>query len=360
VTPDQADIIQAFYAANIAGNAAFTETLLDDLSGMHDELAALIGKNRPLLSTQIGEVLAHVVEQSHVPGDVADYVAAYGEALYDLGVRDEHYALFGDALMRALEGHSDGALAPQVKDSWTDGWMMFSGIMREAAFGVMHNPDAERIGVSSTSSLDAEPEEVAAQDNSDSIEREAYTLIDEVAHVNEVARQISGVAKQTNLLGLNARIEAARAGNAGKGFAVVATEIKDLASQSGEATKGIYEATRLISDQVNQLLGSLNGSNSHSANSSTSIDDQIILLVTGIEEVGTISQKIGEIASETNMLALNATIEANRAGDKGRGFAVVAGEVKVLAAQTSQSTTEINALVEKLNALAQRLAELAT
>jgi len=262
--------------------------------------------------------------------------------------------------MRALEGHSDGALAPQVKDSWTDGWMMFSGIMREAAFGVMHNPDAERIGVSSTSSLDAEPEEVAAQDNSDSIEREAYTLIDEVAHVNEVARQISGVAKQTNLLGLNARIEAARAGNAGKGFAVVATEIKDLASQSGEATKGIYEATRLISDQVNQLLGSLNGSNSHSANSSTSIDDQIILLVTGIEEVGTISQKIGEIASETNMLALNATIEANRAGDKGRGFAVVAGEVKVLAAQTSQSTTEINALVEKLNALAQRLAELAT
>ena len=76
--------------------------------------------------------------------------------------------------------------------------------------------------------------------------------------------------------------------------------------------------------------------------------------------VGSITQRIDEIASETNMLALNATIEANRAGDLGRGFAVVAGEVKLLASQTSQATREISSLVEKLNNLAQRLAEMTT
>lgn len=359
MTPDQADIIQASYAPHVAGNSAFIDTLLDDLSETNDALAALVGINRPLLSTQLEEVISHIVEQSHMPGDVADYVAAYGEALYDLGVQDEHYSLFGEALIRALEVHSTDAIAPEVRDSWTDGWLMFSGIMREAAFGVMHNPDAERIGISSSSSLSDDAADVTPQNNTENIEREAYLLIDEVANVNEVARQIAGVAKQTNLLGLNARIEAARTGDGGKGFAVVAGEIKDLASQSGEATKGIYEATREISDQVNSLLSSLKANNSQANSTGNSIDDQIIFLVTGIEKVGTISRRIDEIASETNMLALNATIEANRAGDKGRGFAVVAGEVKVLAAQTSQATLEINAQVEKLNDLAQRLAELA-
>jgi methyl-accepting chemotaxis protein len=53
------------------------------------------------------------------------------------------------------------------------------------------------------------------------------------------------------------------------------------------------------------------------------------------------AQKIGAIASKTNLLALNATIEAARAGEAGRGFAVVASEVKALAEPTSKATAEI-------------------
>lgn len=57
--------------------------------------------------------------------------------------------------------------------------------------------------------------------------------------VGEVIREITAIAEQTNLLALNATIEAARAGDAGKGFAVVAGEVKDLASQTGDATENI-------------------------------------------------------------------------------------------------------------------------
>ncbi|GAB3116807.1 globin-coupled sensor protein [Novispirillum itersonii] len=65
-------------------------------------------------------------------------------------------------------------------------------------------------------------------------------------------------------------------------------------------------------------------------------------LSTSVDRIGTVVRLISDIASQTNLLALNATIEAARAGSAGKGFAVVAGEVKSLAGQTAQATSEIS------------------
>lgn len=68
------------------------------------------------------------------------------------------------------------------------------------------------------------------------------------------------------------------------------------------------------------------------------------------KKIGAVVDVIAHIASETNLLALNAAIEAARAGDHGRGFAVVAAEVRDLANTTQQSTDQIKAIVESIQA----------
>ena len=97
--------------------------------------------------------------------------------------------------------------------------------------------------------------------------REITGLSESAQKIGEVIKLIRAIAEQTNLLALNATIEAARAGEAGRGFAVVASEVKSLAVQTATATEDIanhilavqtstssaVEAIRLIATRTQEI-----------------------------------------------------------------------------------------------------------
>jgi methyl-accepting chemotaxis protein len=89
---------------------------------------------------------------------------------------------------------------------------------------------------------------------------EVGDLAEASGKIGEIVGQIEAIAEQTNLLALNATIEAARAGEAGKGFAVVASEVKSLANQTGRATDDIRQRIGGLRAKMDGILQAMEGS----------------------------------------------------------------------------------------------------
>jgi len=142
--------------------------------------------------------------------------------------------------------------------------------------------------------------------------------------IGDVVTLITEIAEQTNLLALNATIEAARAGEAGKGFAVVASEVKNLASQTAKATeeiggqvRAIQESTVSSADSIEQITVTINR-----------VNEIATTIASAVEEQGAATQEISRNVQQA--AAGTAEVSSNIAGVTEASQQTSAGSTEVL------------------------------
>jgi methyl-accepting chemotaxis protein len=182
--------------------------------------------------------------------------------------------------------------------------------------------------------------------------REAGTIVRELsvasADIGKVVSLIQAIAEQTNLLALNATIEAARAGEAGRGFAVVASEVKQLATQTSKATEEISGRINAVQGATEQAVTAIEGVD-HTV---TRINEIGSTIASAVEEQGAatseIARAVGETASQTELVARSLTRLLEAANQTSSSSQAVVGSASSLSDQATTLKRQVEEFVSRV------------
>jgi methyl-accepting chemotaxis protein len=160
------------------------------------------------------------------------------------------------------------------------------------------------------------------------------------AEVGNIVKVITSIAEQTNLLALNATIEAARAGEAGKGFAVVASEVKDLAQETAKATEEISSRISAIQadtsdavDAIAQIAEVIERINAYSDTIASAVEEQTATtseIGRSVAEAATGSTDIADTISGVAQAAQNTNGGVSESKRTSADLARLSGELQML------------------------------
>ncbi len=347
----------------VSQNALALDTAAEQLSLASNQAAQATGQ----IATTIQQIASGTTEQANAINKTANAVDQMSQAINGVakGAQEQSNSVFKvsnatDQINRAIQQVAGNAASvTSDSDAAAEAARKGSVTIEKTLSGM--NSIKEKVGISAD-----KVEEMGRRSE----------------EIGKIVETIEDISSQTNLLALNAAIEAARAGEAGKGFAVVADEVRKLAERSSLATKEISDLVNGILTSVSEAVKAMeDGSrevekgveNANQAghvlteilNAAEAVNRQAALAGEATQQMRSVSEElvaavdsvsavVEENTASTEEMAANSS-EVNSAIES---IASISEENSASIEEVSASTEEMSAQVEEVTAAAQQLSEM--
>jgi twitching motility protein PilJ len=307
-----------------------------------------------LSSLADGDLTVQATVTEDITGAIADSINYAVDALRGLVTTINHSSIQVDSATRqtqALAQHlakASGAQSKQIASATESAGGMassteeVSGNAERAADVARHSVEVAHKGGDAVrrtiDGMNAIRETI--QETSKRIKR----LGESSQEIGNIVELINDIAEQTNILALNASIQASMAGEAGRGFAVVADEVQRLAERAANATKQIEVLVRTIQTDTNEAVVSME-------RSTTDVVGGALLA----ENAGAALEEIEQVSNQIASLVQNISASARQQTTAAQNIARNMQVLKEISAQTADSTSATSGAIAKLAELSSGL-----
>ena len=305
-----------FSAQDMGADLARVMLTMED---MRKELSTMIG-DIDLASTQLRETSSEMGDMSH---SMTEGIASFDEQIQHLSVSFEEVGATATEVARNAE--SSQKATAEVDD-----------FVKQSRNGM---EDSLNAMTTLKSSID---------DSANSVKQ----LEGHSQQISSILEVIKGIADQTNLLALNAAIEAARAGEQGRGFAVVADEVRTLALRTQESTVEIAEMIELLSLGIEQSVGAMQVCRNHSKtmeDAAGAEHSNLVKIAELIHNINDMTIQIASAAEEQSVVMAQVSGRVNELSafstDNVSSFTQISSESKELSNTSSSLSQVVNRFI---------------